>query len=164
MSAGNQRLLGRATWTPLVGDRADGSMQHQEQQQRLALATSTSVLADINVLCVASELHESTRALASASPSHAAPRQRSCGIDGRTCIQYHATRLDSSDQAAVLVSGTVGWRPETSWCVLILAAQQFVPWPTPRERKPSQVGPHARVRLMRRTRVSQQAQLLRGWS
>ena len=45
-------------------------MPHQEQQRQLALATSTSVLADINVLCVASELHESTRALASAPPSH----------------------------------------------------------------------------------------------
>ena len=92
LSAGNQRLLGMMTWTLLVGD-PDGSMQHQEQQQRLALATSTSVLADINVLCVASELHESTRALASASPSHAAPRQRSCGIDGRTCIPCDQTRL-----------------------------------------------------------------------
>ena len=80
-------------WTPLVDDRADGSMQHQEQQQQLALATSMLVLADINVLCVASMAHQSTRGLASAPPSHAAPRQRSCATDGRACVPCDQTRL-----------------------------------------------------------------------
>ena len=47
-------------------------MQHQEQQQQLALATSMSVLADINVLCVASKADQSTRGLASAPPYAAA--------------------------------------------------------------------------------------------
>ena len=44
-------------------------MQHQEQQQQLAFATSTSGLVVLDVLCVASAADESTRALASAPPS-----------------------------------------------------------------------------------------------
>ena len=42
-------------------------------------------------------------------------RHDSAAVQPMAARAYHATRLDSSDQAAVLVSGTVGWRPETSW-------------------------------------------------
>ena len=72
-------------------------MQHQEQQQQLALATSTSGLVVLNVLCVASAADESTRGLASAPPSHAAPRQRSCANHGRTCVPCNQHRLQWPD-------------------------------------------------------------------
>ena len=42
-------------------------------------------------------------------------RHDSAAVQPMAARAYHATRLDSSDQAAVLVSGTVGWRPETAW-------------------------------------------------
>ena len=42
-------------------------------------------------------------------------RHDSAAVQPMAARAYHATRLDSSDQAAVLVPGTVGWRPETSW-------------------------------------------------
>ena len=106
--------------------------------QQFARASSMLWPADINVLCVSSSSCLRPRA----HPNLHLPRtlrHDSAAVQMVAGRAYHATRLDSSDQAAVLVSGTVGWRPETSWCVLILAAQQFVPWPTPRERKPSQV-------------------------
>ncbi len=44
-------------------------MQHQEQQQQLALAISTSALVVLDVLCVASEDMGSTRGSSSATPS-----------------------------------------------------------------------------------------------
>ncbi len=81
-------------------------MQHQEQQQQLARAPGMLAPADINVLCVSSELHESARASSSAPPSHAAPRQRAA-VQTMAGRAYHATSIDSSGQAAVPVSGTV---------------------------------------------------------
>jgi len=80
-------------------------MQHQEQQQQLAFATSTSGLVVLDVLCVASAADESTRALASAPPSTL--RHDSAAVEsmaGRAC---HVSSTDSSGQAAVPVSGTV---------------------------------------------------------
>ena len=100
------------TWT-LVDDRADGSMQHPEQQQQLALATSTSGLTDTNVLV------SLTRRTSQLADLHLhlprTLRHDSAAVQPLAGRAYQATRLDSSDQAAVLVSGTVGWRPETSW-------------------------------------------------
>ena len=64
---------------------ADGSMQHLEQKQQLARASSMSVVVVLNVLCAGSQSAEAARALAPASPSYDAHRQRSCGIAGRTC-------------------------------------------------------------------------------
>ena len=64
---------------------ADGSMEHLEQQQQLARALSMSVVVVLNVLCAGSQSAEAARALAPASPSYDAHRQRSCGIAGRTC-------------------------------------------------------------------------------
>ena len=60
-------------------------MQHRDLQQQLARATSMSVVVVLNVLCAGSQSAEAARALAPASPSYDAHRQRSCGIAGRTC-------------------------------------------------------------------------------
>ena len=61
--------------------------------QQLARASSMLVPADINVLCVSSELSPSPHAPEPASPSHAAPRQRSCANGGRTRVPSNQTRL-----------------------------------------------------------------------
>ena len=68
-------------------------------------------------------------------------RTDNAALESLAVRAYHAVRLDSSDQAAVLAPGTVGWRPEISWFVLIRATQHFVPWPTPRLGGPTQAVP-----------------------
>ena len=74
------------TWHGAAGlHGAHGSMEHLEEQQQLARALSMSVVVVCNVLCAGSQPAEAARALAPASPSYDAHRQRSCGIAGRMC-------------------------------------------------------------------------------
>ena len=61
--------------------------------QQLARATNVLGPADINVLCVSSEMPHSPRAPEPASASHAAPRQRSWANAGRTRVLCNQTRL-----------------------------------------------------------------------
>jgi hypothetical protein len=77
--------------------------------QQLSRASSMRVPADINVLGVFSArcIHP-PRAPEPASPSHAAPRQRSCANGGRTRVPCNQTRLQWPGQAAVHVSRLVG--------------------------------------------------------
>ena len=65
--------------------RAHASMQHLEQKQQLARASSMTVVVVLNVLCAGSQPAEAARALAPVLPPYDAHRQRSCGIAGRTC-------------------------------------------------------------------------------
>ena len=88
-------------------------MQHQEQQQQLALAISTSALVVLDVRCVASELEESTRGLASAPPRTL--RHDSAAVESMAGRASHVSSTDFSGQAAVPVSGTVARRPEHAW-------------------------------------------------
>ena len=94
--AANQASWIVVTWTPLVDDRADGSMQHQEQQQQLALATSTSVLADTNVLCVASKADQSTRGLAYCTSL------ARCATTAQLCNRWPRVRTMRPDSTPVI--------------------------------------------------------------
>ena len=82
---------------------------NQEQQhERLALATSTSVMVDINVLSCRQRVARVNARSTCICISARTLRHDSAAVESLAARAYHTTRLGSNDQAAVLASGTVG--------------------------------------------------------
>ena len=137
--AGNQGLLAMMTWTPAV--RLWSTWQHATPGAAAAPCPRPQY---VRGGCLQHSLCRQPACRVSARKLHLhlprTMRTDNAALESLAVRAYHAVRLDSSDQAAVLASGTVGWRPEISWFVLIRATQHFVPWPTPRLGGPTQVS------------------------
>ena len=84
-------------------------MQHLEQKQQLARASSMSVVVVLNVLCAGSQSAEAARALAPAI-LHLPRTMRtdSAAVESLAARAIYVTGTVPSGQAAVPVSGTVG--------------------------------------------------------
>ena len=81
-------------------------MQHLEQKQQLARASSMSVVVVLNVLCAGSQSAEAARALAPGS--HRTMRTDSAAVESLAGRAIYVTGTVPSGQAAVPVSGTAG--------------------------------------------------------